>query len=407
MNNFFYSLPLFFPILMLAQAPMEQRKEIEHLKIEQGKPHVFFVDINRYSGSCEFYEEKELTNNFDKNLFTVSDICKYTDLEFPNETIKLNEEKRALLFWSGKANDKVVVNEGDYLYSTEFVAKQLGIHKESSYAINTKKWKEKIEQLTKNNQPTKESEKVLKSLLNNLICKNLVADKTVALTQLFSMNNFSKIKSIETSYQDNKNKKVIVAKIDFNEKGFPISIKERNSEKTTEFTYIGQLLSETKSGDKITNYSYQDDKIISTQKDSDTKGITVYWLDKDQLLYDHYSIWNDDKRENNNYFAHMYTENNCIVTESNYKTTVCKTAIDEKSYLETFRIATNQFDRSITTKFQNEGDKLINIYKSEDENDNFDLVGEIRLNDKKLIENYTMYHDGNEIKLYYEYTFYP
>ncbi len=404
MKLFYTLLLILFPFIIFAQMPTGVSKKIEQLKVEPGNPYIFLINIRDYSQSCHNTEKEELINNFGEGHLNIVAICNYTDLEFPNEIIKLTNEKNAFIFWSGKNTDKAIISEGENIHSTEFVAKQFGQNKESSYSINTKKWKEKITELTKSNQPTEKSKEVLKVLLNNYVLKNLTADKKVDFTGIISLQDFSKTKSIETSYLNDENKKIIVSKINFNEKQLPTSILERNSDETLEFVYNDQFLKEIKKGKKTTTFTYLDDKIIGVNKDGDHKGVTVYWLENGHLLHDFYSISEDYNQENNNYYSHMYMENNCVVTKNDITEIACEKPRNEKSYETSWRLITNQFDRTITTKFLNEGTNQINVYKSENQSD-FDLVGKIILNDKKMINDYVIYHKGNEIKVNYKYDF--
>ena len=385
-------------------APREKSKEITILT---GKPQVFLVNIREHSESCNSSEELELNNNFGVGNLQITNICRYTDLMFPDQTLKLKDEGSSIIFWSGKAEDKYATLNG-YSHATEFVAKQMGMEKESSYAIKTKKWKKEIAELEKIQKVSSKSKEIMTAILNNLSSKSLIFQDSERL--LFNID-IPKIKIVE-NYYDQENKKIMIAKITFREDGLVNSIQDfdrkGNPEKITNFKYKDGLLIETIKGNEKTLYSYHDDKIVATTEEDSRKAISVYRLENGKLLRNFYSIMTGDKQEFNNYLSKMTLENNCIKTENQSVDYFCTTPPNKFPYITTYKMTYGQNEMLRRMKYEKINDFLLKVFATDrDDDEHYILAGEIKLNEKKLIESYKMFNGNTESIIIYDYTFYP
>ncbi|MDH1884075.1 hypothetical protein ACTS9T_00790 [Empedobacter falsenii] len=409
MMKLLFLLSVFTPTFLLAQLPdmISKSKIIVNKKIEANKVQVFLIYINDYStSSCVLSEEEELRRNFDSSDFTISNICVNSDLEFPKETIKLRSQKQGIIFWSGNVNEKPIVKEGNLQNATEFVAKQLGVQKESTYVSNTKKWKAEIDELTKTNIPTKVSKEVNGAIINTLVYDNLRADKTISLNRIFSEADFSKLKTIEMTFLDNENQKINLNKITFDEKGFPTMIKKRNSDDLIILTFDNQLLKSTLENEQLTIYTHKENQVMGLIQQKDFKKLLVYRLENQNLLEDVYWINTDLDKEKNNYYDQKKMVNNCIVSYSkDYTSSECETAPGIFPYESNKEIQSSNSTLKLNIKIEDIGNGVLEVFKSI-ANKDFEKVGEIQLNERKLIKSYTILSNGKSVKVDYNYTYY-
>lgn len=399
----FYLILLLFSASAFAQFPMAVQRPVENRKVEAGKPQLFLLHIGSYSVNCVGTEEEEIRKNFE-NKVLVFTLCKPTKLEFPKENITVNDGKRGMLFWSGKESDPVISSNGRSIFATEFVSKQLGQNKESSYSINTRKWKQKIAELTNSNVPTNESKIVSEAFLRNQVIKAIGVDDRIPFNAILSKWDYSKVKTIEVSYTNDKGVKKIFSRASFNPKGLPISIFREDS--SQEFTYVGSLLKAIKEEARTTTFSYHADKMISVRNDEKYKRVAVYWLESGHLLKDFYGINEDDEMQPGNYHITMFLKNNCIVMQEKYTEITCETPKDKKPYQVTTKMLSNGRELNVMTTFKEENNNTINIYRFIDEKSD-PLVGKILLNEKNFIDKYIVYEGGKSLTFDYYYEFYP
>jgi len=404
-----FLLSVFTPTFLLAQLPdmISKPKIIVNKKIEANKAQVFLIYINDYStSSCVLSEEEELRRNFDSSDFTIFNICENSDLEFPNETIKLRSQKQGIIFWSGNVNEKPIVKEGNLQNATEFVSKQLGVQKESTYVSNTKKWKAEIDELTKTNIPTKVSKEVNGAIINTLVYDNLRADKTISLNRIFSEADFFKLKTIEMNFLDNENQKINLNKITFDEKGFPTMIKKRNSDDLIILTFDNQLLKSTLENEQLTIYTHKENQVMGLIQQKDFKKLLVYHLENKNLLEDVYWINTDLDKEKNNYYDQKKMVNNCIVSYSkDYTSSECESTPGIFPYKINKEMQSSNSILKLNIKIEDIGNGVLEVFKSI-ANEDFEKVGEIQLNERKLIKSYTVFSNGKSVKVDYNYTYY-
>ncbi|WP_291118808.1 hypothetical protein [Empedobacter sp. UBA7248] len=409
MMKLLFLLSVFTPTFLLAQLPdmISKPKIIVNKKIEANKAQVFLIYINDYStSSCVLSEEEELRRNFDSSDFTIFNICENSDLEFPNETIKLRSQKQGIIFWSGNVNEKPIVKEGNLQNATEFVSKQLGVQKESTYVSNTKKWKAEIDELTKTNIPTKVSKEVNGAIINTLVYDNLRADKTISLNRIFSEADFFKLKTIEMNFLDNENQKINLNKITFDEKGFPTMIKKRNSDDLIILTFDNQLLKSTLENEQLTIYTHKENQVMGLIQQKDFKKLLVYHLENKNLLEDVYWINTDLDKEKNNYYDQKKMVNNCIVSYSkDYTSSECESTPGIFPYKINKEMQSSNSILKLNIKIEDIGNGVLEVFKSI-ANEDFEKVGEIQLNERKLIKSYTVFSNGKSVKVDYNYTYY-
>src|SRR5690606_35173797 len=113
-------------------------------------------------------ERNELRRNFNSSDFEFNFITKHSFLRFENgqfiDVSDPNSTYGAVVFWTGNPSDKVKLQEGVRL-ATEFVSAQLNLNKKSSYIVNSEFYKKEIAQLSKKDDFTKDSEKVMNLFL--------------------------------------------------------------------------------------------------------------------------------------------------------------------------------------------------------------------------------------------------
>ncbi|WP_299250765.1 hypothetical protein [uncultured Cytophaga sp.] len=393
------------------------------LNITAGKTYVFIVDIeNQYSmldGSKtnnQEKEEKELINNFGNDAFEIQFITSNTDIYFANNQ-KINfradgELNQSFAYWSGKMEDNVIVKQGTH-QSTEFVAEQMGVKKESSYVINTRRWKSEVALLQNKNNVTEKSKIVMNAFLSTI--SNTSFDNNIEkYANLFDPKNV-KLKNIET-YFDKNGSKVFIKKVSLNEKGQPILLKiySRDGDESSSIQFIYENGMLTKSIDEegeIILFTYDNEKMIQVESNRNENETTVFTLVDNMLLQKHYIL--KSEAYNNWCFEDKY-ENNCKITFSNnfVSDKECFSQIDKFPFIYKYTSFQDgeilQFEKS---KIEKKDDKTFEMYfsKSESEGqiDDYQLWGTFKLNEKGLVNAISIINNNETFEIKIGYTYYP
>ncbi|WP_163410833.1 hypothetical protein [Flavobacterium ajazii] len=393
------------------------------LQIQKGKKYVFLVDVNEYSsqgntvyaGSDDNSEKAELKRNFPKENLEIINITKYTYVLFENkQTLDITgdgQSFQAFAYWSGKIDDKVQVKEGTRM-ATEFVADQLKSKKESSYVVNTKKYKKEVASLQGKNKITPKSKEVMKELLGgySLPFPDIGADNIPVFQQ-----GAAKLKTLDSYFLKKKGVRIPLKSISFNNEGFPTSItyydREGKNKSKKELVYKdGMLIKIIKEDQTASTINYDDNKMIFTENVGDANETRVFWLENGKLLQKSYTLMIDDKFSYMNTFVEEKFENNCISYYINNVvwTHNCGGANNKFPFIHTY---TSYQDKEVLqfrkSKIEKKDDRTFDKYYSEaeraDQNDNYKLWGTFHLDDYNLVDtfNFTKDNEAKTIKIDY------
>lgn len=392
--------------------------EIDTLNYSAGKAYVFLIKADEWNsqGVGDDLEEKELRKNFDKKAFEIININKYSYITFENgqflDVSSIGNSYEAIAFWSGKNDDDIQTQEGR-AKATEFVAKQLGLKKESSYIINDKKYKKEIENLLSKNNFTPKSKEVmdyyLKQISTPLIC--YLGDKELVFNQ-----NHDKVKTIKTYFVDKKDKKTIYEEIIFNENGQPFSVKhfgsEGNQKSVMKFVYANNILKQILGEESETNISYDNGQIVLSKKVGAADETTIFYFENGRILRKSYTIMQDENAASMNSFSEEKLKDDCIqyTINSEIWTKICSSKPGEFPFTHNYtsyqdgKILQEKYDK-ITKK----SEVLYELFSQNSSNDDQNLkpLGTYHINEKGLIKTYIFAKDDETKKLEIEYTFFP
>ncbi|MFZ0595484.1 MAG: hypothetical protein WAM46_00755, partial [Flavobacterium sp.] len=321
---------------------------------------------------------------------------------------------KSLVYWSGKMKDNVKVREGNKM-ATEFVSEQVGGKKESSYVINNRKYKKEVASLLSKNKITAKSKEVLNVALSGIIMpfSDIKEDDAV----VFKQPN-TKVKTIDSYITNKKGTKIPLKSIVLNENGQPSLIKNFNREgqetSKTIFIYKEGLLTTVLKNDQVSHtITYDDSKMISTEKVGDANETRISWLENGKLLQKSYTLMIDDKFAYMNSFTEEKIENNCTVYYINNVvwTRNCGSQANIFPFTHKYTSYQNgtvlQFRKS---KIEKKGDTTFEKYYSEaeqeTENDNFKFFGTIQLNDHNLVDSYNFTKSNTNQIIKIDYTYY-
>lgn len=394
------------------------------LHIQKGKKYIFLVDVNYSSqgntvsiSNAENTEKEELKLNFSEENLEFINITKYTYVLFENKQ-RLNitgegKSFQALAYWSGKIEDKVQVREGTRM-ATEFVAEQLKSKKESSYVVNTRKYKEEVASLQNKNEITSKSKEVMKHWLNS---ESLSFIDTEANNFPVSQLGTTKLKTMNSYFLGNKGVRIPLKSINFNSEGLPTSISSYDEGKVSNirtFIYNDGILTKIIDGENlIRNITYINNKMIISENISEVNPTYIFWLENGKILQKRYILMIDDKFSHMNSYTEEKIENNCI---SNYINNVlwtnnCSTADNKFPLIYTYTsYQDKEILQNIKFKIEKKSDTIFEKYyskaKRSDKNDNYKLLGTLHLNDFNLIDTYIFTEDNEAKTIKVDYTFY-
>lgn len=372
---------------------------VDTIHITKGKPTFLLIQINGQNTFSEIdrREIKELNNNFDKTKNDIIDIKRHSFIIFENnQTLDLSNFKNsyaAKAFWSGKLKEQIQTEEG-LENSTEFFAKQLKIKKESSYVIDARKYKKELSPFIKKTNITEKSKEVLNAFLKQ---------HTTPFTEEENVfeQNIDKVKMINIYVSERKIKKALVKSIEFNEKGQPTRVINKNIKGETDsekkFIYDNGMLTKIIEGDMTKSYSYNDGKMISVNKNEEAESIDLFWLENGVLLDKNYTLFNDEKQAYHNTIVATKLEDNCRIKTYNDKI-IRKDCFTKKGEFPFMYTYTSFQDEEILqvykTKMVKKNESVYEGYLSSSDDpkkykDNFILTGTFQLNDKKQITSFS------------------
>ncbi|MCP2028611.1 hypothetical protein L1276_003781 [Flavobacterium sp. HSC-32F16] len=410
-------------IEMIQEAmPKMAATEIDTLHIYKGKRYVFLVDVNKYSGQSDVdyasnnnSEEAELRRNFAKDELEIIKIHRYSYVIFENKkTLDISSDGdsyQAFAYWSGKLGDNIEVQEGTRM-ATEFVSKNIGVNKESSYNLNAIKYKKEVAILENKNKITSKSKEVMKAVLSKYIFPiNKLKDDDVIL---FKQSN-AKIKTIN-SYLVENGKETRLRTILLNENGLPITTTnyDKKEERKTNYIYKDDLLIKIMSDDRVlSSINYDDGKMIFSGSFGDANETEVNWLENGVLLKKSYILMSDNKSSHMNTFAEEKIENDCNLLYIN-NVLWTKNCSTKKNVFPFIHKYTSYQDEKVLqfrkSKLEKKDDKTFEKYysdaESEDQKDNFKLFGTFFLNEYNLVSSYNFTKDKTNRIVKIEYTYY-
>lgn len=406
-------------------APIIEEKIIpDTLYLDKGKKYVLLVDANPNSAQVAYSEgdendseEAELKRNFPKENLQIITINKYTFVRFENlQTLDITgkgESFQAFAYWSGKMNDKVQVKEGNRM-ATEFVSEQVGGKKESSYVINTRKYKKELALLQKN-KITPKSKELMKAVLSSYSLP--IGDIYDNDVPVFQQGN-AKLKTIDSYILKKKGVRTYLKSIVFNSEGFPESISsyedgKSNSKNTNNYIYKDGMLTTIEGKNVVISITYNDNKMIFSQNMGDATETNVLWLENGKILQKRYILMIDDKFSYMNNFGEDKIENNCQAYYINNKlwTKNCSGQSTVFPYVHTYTSFQNgevlQFRKSkIEKKNERTFEKYYSETEHENQNDNYKLWGTFHLDEYNLVDTLNFKEDNIEQTIKIDYTCY-
>ena len=264
-------------------------KAVGILEVNAGKKQAFLIYISPYGVSStldHIYEEEfELKNNFKNENLEVTVLKEQCLLEFENgSTLDLsdyNDSYSYTVYWSGKMDDEVIVKD-EIRNSTEFISKEMGVEKQSSYVKKAIQHKKELENLIRENNPSKKSKLVMDKVLQRYQTPILgIMDEFWFVqknSNLKSMKIISKEKGIEK----------ILALYEFNKSGQITKEKElhdqANDNTERNFYYKDNLLTRIETSYSTINVTYNADKMIFSEKSDDSWEASIFTIEKDKLL---------------------------------------------------------------------------------------------------------------------------
>jgi len=389
------------------------------LHIQKGKKYVFIVNTSEYSTSDtteDYYSEQaELKRNFPKENLEIININKYTYVLFENlQTLDITgdgQSFQAFAFWSGKMNDKVQVKEGTRM-ATEFVSEHVGGKKESSYVVNTRKYKKELALLQKNKTIPK-SKELMKVVLGTLTLP--VPETEADNLQLFQQGN-AKLKTLNTYILQKNGVRMPLRTINFNNEGLPTSNCTYNEGKVYKRTFIyndGILTNIIDGENIIINITYSGNKMIISENVGEADATYIFWLENGKILQKKYIIMIDDKLSYMNGYVEEKLENNCISYYDNntLESKDCSGQSNVFPFVHTSTMFQNsEFYKFRKFKIEKKDDRTFEKYysesKSADQNDTYKLWGTFHLDESNLIDTINFTEDNMEQTIKIEYTCY-
>lgn len=396
---------------------------VDTLHIQKGKPCILLVDVNKDSADPAITfdsnsEENELIRNFGKEALQIININKYTYVVFENkEIIDINlegESFQAFAYWSGKLKDKVKIQQGKRM-ATEFVAGNMKVKKESSYVINTRKYRKEVASLESKNKITPKSNEIMNAILNKTILS--IDGKREDEFPLFKENK-SKIKTAAYYFLTKNGTKTPIKEVSVNENGLlkQVKIYNRKGEPDGEENYVYEygMLTKIIRGDKTTTIRYNDDKMIFSDNRGDANETTVYRLENNVVLENSYIIMTDDKFSYMNSFAEEKIENNCTLRYINNILWTKNCGSPENVFPFIFKYTSYQdgnvlqYRKSkLEKKGENKFEKYYSSAEREEETEVFNFFGALEFNENNLLDTYRFTKDKISQVIKVDYTYYP
>lgn len=389
-------------------------KDIDTLNIKAGKKYVILIKADEWNSKSvgDDLEAKELTKNFPKNTFEIINIDKYSYIKFENgqflDASSSGNSYDAIAFWSGKNGDDIQVQEGR-TKATEFVAKQLGLKKESSYVINDKKFRKEIADLLAKRNFTPKSKEVMDYYLKQISTPLIyyVGDKELVFNQ-----NFDKVKTIQTYFVEKNGKKRVYEEIVFNENGQPSSVKhfgsKGNLKSTRRFVYENNILKQILGEESETNISFHDNAIILSKNIGEADETTIFYFEHGNLLRKSYTMMQDENAASMNLYSEEMVKDGCVLQTVNSElwTKTCSSKTGEFPF--TYDYSSYQDDQvlqKMNYKITKKAPTIFEQFFTSDE-ESQKLRGTYHLNDKNQITSFDFTKNDDVKKLEIEYSFF-
>ncbi|MGO3183365.1 MAG: hypothetical protein ACTIJ9_11090 [Aequorivita sp.] len=397
------------------------------LYIPSGKMYVFLIDVHedydngaQVRGGFQDTEEKELRRNFPEHHFEIIKLNAHIFVLFENnkhlEMSEKTDSFQSFVFWSGKLQDDPQVMDGT-TNATEFISTQLGLHKESSYVVNGRKFKQDLDNipLTKDNF-TENSKKLLHEFLSTVFTVPF-PDEDGENANLLKLPP-AKVKTIVASISQGNNSKLKFQALTLNEQGQPVQLDMYDDmeqpQSQVKFVYdkgvLRKILSDWKQ-DVLVNYN--DDKIIFLNDVGDANETLIYSLDQGELVFKKYTIMKNEIYETENSFTEVKYENGCKIQyiQNELWKKVCNSDATSFPYTHTYTSYQDgevmQYKKlQITKKNDRTFEKHYSQAENADENDVYALNAIYQFNDQDLLESYTMIRGNNKNVISLDYTFY-
>jgi hypothetical protein len=396
--------------------------EIDTIHIPAGKPSLIIFDASQYGSNQSycFNEEKEIIQNFGKDAIRIVKINKLSYIIFENkQTLDVSgagNTYQGFAYWSGNLKDNVQSMDTAY-YATEFLAKQMGVEKESSYVLNTSKYKKEIASLIKADYITEKSKEVMTAFLFDLVIPMPYSEEKDSPLYKKCFENLKRVeslRSIEVYSTDKNGKKIFLNNIIFNKNQQPILSKNFDSDGNemlgTNFIYKNGMLMEIISGNKSILVNYDDNKMILSENPSSVNETFVFWLENNFLLKKHYLLMADDTFQYFNLFGEYKIEDNCITMYINNSVRTINCSNNKVSFPFVNSWTTYQDDEIMQigkTKLIRKGERIFEKYNSTAKKDDFKLWRIFHLNDQNLLSSYEQIEDNAKSKVIIEYTYFP
>lgn len=400
--------------------------DIDTIHIPTGKPCLIIIKVNQY-GSDESYcfnEEKEINQNFGKDSIRIIKLKGLSYVIFENkQTLDVSgsgNSYQGYLYWSGNLKDKVKFEDTVY-FTTEFVAKQMGVDKKSSYVVNAQKYKKEVASLIKADNITEKSKEVMNAFLYNFIISPMPYEENNSpLSKLCveNMKNIENLKGVEVYFIEKSGKKIFLRNMVFNNNQQPILSKNYDSDGTekteTNYIYKNGMLIKIITGDSSIAITYDDDKMIFPTDLENDFGVIVFSLKNNLLLEKRYSLRTEDTYPFFNFFGEEKIENNCITKYLN--NTVLWINCSSNKDLFPFENKYTSFQNGEVmqyrkTKLIRKDKKLFEKYhstaKQESAKDDFKLFSVYHLNDQNLLSSYESIEDSVKQNIKINYTYFP
>lgn len=423
---FFFTIALFLVVSAYAQdvaSAADTSEGIKHfrrsadtLNLTLAKSYVLLIDVNEDSQNVQIVgddqEKNELLRNFDNMAFEIIKINNYTYISLENgQFIDVSEEGasyQATVYWSGKEDDKLVLQEGKQR-ATEFVAKQLGLSKESSYLTNSKKYKQEVTDLIKKDHFTERSREVMNAFL-----QRYAVPKLCFIQDYLVFNKKQQhVKSVVSFFLNEKGRKQKWQEIELNNEGQPLKVENYNFDGdlswTSVFEYEKGRLNAIKGEGNVQKINYNDDALILSHDMGGAIETKKLWLENSVLMQKTYLIMKDDGNEMQNYLTEQIKEGNCIQYYVN----------NELSSADCFS-QTNQFPyEHVYTSYQEgkvlqeikyyvekKSDVEFQLIQENSNSDNEKTTGIFTLNDHGLLDNYSRKEGKEENNVQLQYMYY-
>ncbi|MFD2909508.1 hypothetical protein ACFSX9_12280 [Flavobacterium ardleyense] len=389
------------------------------LKIKAGKKYAILISIAAYpvqvAGDNLGNEQKELKDNFKKQNLEVIMVRKHCFLKFENgEGLDMTNSERpfqSTAYWSGDVYDEVELFD-KLTHTTEFVAAQMGIKKESSYAITARKTNETIGKLATSNNSTANSKVTLKKYLQMYQTPFLTESE-----EYWYLQEIPKVKNIKIFFTE-KGKDKLYKNYDFNSAGqITLTTNFNNKGKPSDqqkFVYKDEMLTEIIKEDHSITVNYDDHKMILSENLGDANETRVYWIEKDMLLSKRYIVMTDNTYADQNSVIEDKIVDNCVVTyvDGNVTFKNCISPYGVFPFTHSYISyqfnpdnQKNEFMQLIRFKIIKNGtksfEKQYSSAQNEKEKDNYTPDTTFHLNENNLISKIT--NEKNLVKIVYSY----